>query len=208
MNTDITSLEARLRKLEKQNRLLITSLVLGVGLLIFTAATPSQPADPKATVAEVRAMRIVLVDSKNQEVGVWEADRSGLPSFVMGTTAGHPAIRLEQTSDGASFRLTPPNAEFSSWDVTNVTSVLLLRGKDPVTAKTGSLVLNGTSNPTAYLLNANGAKIEIKPGSPYPLASFRGDNTYDWFITSEALSLNGIKLKLNDYNGKPIKELP
>jgi hypothetical protein len=193
------ALESRLRKLERQNRLLLACLMAGIVVAACTSATLSAP-------TEMRSQRFVLVDSGGKEVGWWEADPAGFPRFSQGTNRNLPAIQMAQLKEGPHVALHANNSN-SHWIIEKGEVKLLLNGEinsqghSSVSLRAGKASGIAIASPAQGRLDVEPQRLSFrKPKASLPWVGLNGDNN--------SLELNGVKLKLNDPAGKPIQELP
>ena len=98
-------IQGRLRRVERQNRLLLTFCLGVVGLVLFTA-------ERKCVEPEVRSSRFVLVDQDDRPIGYW-GSTNGYPVLVFTGTNAVPnpeasPVYLAGASNGAVFYLNGP----------------------------------------------------------------------------------------------------
>ena len=201
MNTD--TLEARLRKLEKQNRLLTTSLLLGVLLVACTSAMIVKQGSLFSS--EVRANRFVLIDSNDKEIGFWETSK-GLPRFVFGSNASSPAVYLVENTKDAALILRSPNSSQASITSRDEKGSVSLTGGNGV--EDGSVNIGGGVISGMTIVGSKKGKYVLAP-SATEIARYedtKGKTRFQW--TPTTLFMNGENLIFGDINGKPILTLP
>lgn len=104
METDtvVADIAARLARLEKSNRRLRLTLVAVVVAASSLALVAAGRQDSKPVADEVRAKRIVVVDSDGVVRGAFGSDRFGQPSLELFDSNGKPGLAMASNRGGGA----------------------------------------------------------------------------------------------------------
>ena len=151
----LAEIQARLRRVERQNRILLT-LCLGItGLVVLTAA------ENRHVEKEIRAHRFVLVDDKENPTAYWASTNSQPVMVFTGTNA------VPRPEDSPVYLAGTPAG-----------AVMYLNGPSPGPAST--ITLSAEANSYFSMASPDRAIFEVSPTGSTQI-SYSRPNTFNFF---------------------------
>jgi len=197
----ITEIQSRLRRVERQNRCLLT-LALGVASLALFAAARKIPVAP-----EIRAHRFILVDARDKPIASWAGETGYAVLDFDKDQWGQPSVHLAETPEGGEIHLTSNSRGRVQLSATATNAHLLLSAGGS-TSGTGSISLQAGEQCTIAIANAQDAKMQLCPGTTFPLYSYRPQGRRQWDSSADRFRLYGMKLDFCDPSGHVLQTLP
>lgn len=207
----LSSLETRLRKLEKQNRLLTTSLLLGVLLVACTSAMITR--QPLLSTSEIRANRFVLVDSKDREIGTWTSE-DGYASLTFDRDQrrrggyGRAALRLQENREGAELTLTSNSSDQASLTVKDRQEASLQLYRHHPSGCGDHVLLLAAPTPTVQITAENKARLSLSTGTSQVLKYRDSMDQLRLSLLEDSVNLKDSRLNFLDRSDKPLLTLP
>jgi len=174
----LADIQARLRKVERQNRLLLTLCCGVIGIAVLTAGTS------KWFAPEIRAMQFVLVDGKDKPIAYW------------GATNGYPVLVFNGKNEVQRPESNPVYLAGSSNGV-----VMYLNGASPGPEST--ITIAAGSNAYFSMASPDRGIFEVSPTSATQM-SFKTVNNGEldniFILQNSELGLYNLPLRI--YNGQ------
>jgi hypothetical protein len=205
-----TNHESRLRKLERQNRILISTLLLGVVLAACTSGmTGKQSAFANS---EVRAGRFILVDSENREIGTWTSV-DGYASLTFDRDRrlgryGRSAVRLQEEKDGAMLEVVSNSGDYAKLSVDDREQSMLDLVRNYPAGSTSHVLLKAAASPTLMITAGDQSRVSLKTGDSRILTYSDHEKVARFTVLEDSVVLRNARMNFLDRAGGPLLTLP